>query len=134
MKARRLVPLAGLTIFGALLVAPAAVVAANAPARHPEPGAVRAPAGVPSSYLFTHHGWFHPSCVVRIGEDEEVGADRVVRGRADGAAHLSLSPCAYPRFDLHGRAIPAGTPERPGPAAPEHLPPQAAGATYDGYI
>ena len=128
MKARGLVPLAALAVSGALLVVPATAVAADAPARHPEPGAVRAPAGVPSSYVFTHHGWFHPSCVVRIGEDEEVGADQVVRGRADGAAHLSLSPCGYPRFDLHGRLAHAGA------AAPEHLPLEAAGATYDGYI
>lgn len=121
-----------LTTFGSFLVIPTAASAADAAAPHPERGSMRAPAGVPSSYMFTHHGWFHPSCVVRIGEDEVVGADTVVRGRADGAAHFSLSPCAYPRFDLHGRAAPTGT------AAldhlPEHLPPQAAAAPYDGYI
>ena len=128
MKACRPVRLAALAIFGSLLVVPAAVVAADAGERHPQPGAMRAPAGVPSFYVFTHHGWFHPSCVVRIGEDEVVGADKVVRGRADDAAHFSLSPCAYPRFDLHGHA--AGT----GAAAPAHLPPQAAAVAYDGYI
>lgn len=123
-----MVRLAALTIFGSLLVIPAAAVAADAFARHPERGGVPAPSGVPSSYVFTHHGWFHPSCVVRIREDEVVGADQVVRGRADGAAHLSLSPCAYPRFDLHGHA--AGT----GAQGPAHLPPQPAGVIYDGYI
>jgi MYXO-CTERM domain-containing protein len=127
MKACKLDRLAALTIFGSFLVIsslviPAAALAADDAARHPEPGAISAPAGVPASYVFTHHGWFHPSCVVRIREDEVVGADQVVRGRADGAAHLSLSPCAYPRFDLHGHAAPAG------------LPPQAASAAYDGYI
>ena len=68
--------LAALTILGVLLCIPAAAAADGFP-RHPDPGAVRAPAGVPSSYVFTHHGWFHPSCVVRIGEDEVVGADTV---------------------------------------------------------
>ena len=121
-----------LTTFGSFLVIPTAASAADAAAPHPERGSMRAPAGVPSSYMFTHHGWFHPSCVVRIGEDEVVGADTVVRGRSDGAAHFSLSPCAYPRFDLHGRAAPTGTaaPDH----LPEHLPPQAAAAPYDGYI
>jgi MYXO-CTERM domain-containing protein len=128
MKACRSDRLAALTIFGSFLVIPAAALAADDAARHPGPGAIPAPAGVPASYVFTHHGWFHPSCVVRIREDEVVGADQVVRGRADGAAHLSLSPCAYPRFDLHGHAAPAGE------MAPAQLPLEAAGAAYDGYI
>jgi len=83
--------LAALTVLGSLLAIPGAA-AADIAAPHPERGAMTAPAGVPASYVFTHHGWFHPSCVVRIGEDEVVGADRVVRGRADGAAHFSMSP------------------------------------------
>ena len=56
-------------------------------------------AGVPAAYVFTHNGWFHPSCVVRVQSDEVVGADLVVRGRSDGATHYAFAPCAYPRFD-----------------------------------
>lgn len=101
-------------------------VAAADEARHPEAGTIPAPAGVPASYVLTHSGWFHPSCVVRIGSDETVGADMVVRGRDDGAPHFAFGPCGYPRFDLHGRAA--------GGNGPTHLPPQAAPAVYDGYI
>jgi hypothetical protein len=56
--------------------------------RHPQPdaGGILAPSGVPATYVFTHHGWFHPSCVVRVQSDEVVGADLVVRGQSDGAA------------------------------------------------
>jgi hypothetical protein len=107
----------------------AAGVAAADEARHPGPGGIAAPAGVPSSYVLTHSGWFHPSCVVRVRSDEAVGADLVVRGRDDGAAHFAFGPCAYPRFDLHGGAM-ATT----AGGAPAHLAPQAAAAIYDGYI
>ncbi|HVV53220.1 MAG TPA: hypothetical protein VHO06_26415, partial [Polyangia bacterium] len=111
-------------LVGALLLSSAAVARANDD-RHPAPG-LAAPAGVPASYVLTHSGWFHPSCVVRVRSDEVVGADMVVRGRDDGAAHFTFAPCAYPRFDLRGHAMAAG--------APAHPPPQAAPAMYDGYI
>ncbi len=124
MRMGVLVRPAAMAIAGALVSA--ASVAAADDARHPGPGAIAAPAGVPSSYVLTHSGWFHPSCVVRVRSDEAVGADLVVRGRDDGAAHFGFGPCAYPRFDLHGRATAGG--------APAHAPPQAAPAIYDGYI
>ena len=44
--------------------------------RHPAAGAIPAPPGVPASYVLTHNGWFHSSCVVRVRSDEVVGADR----------------------------------------------------------
>ena len=99
--------------------------------RHPQSGtgAILAPSGVPAAYVFTHHGWFHPSCVVRVQSDEVVGADLVVRGQSDGAARFSFGPCAYPRFDVHGRAMGAGS-----AAPPVHAAPQPAAAIYDGYI
>ncbi len=99
--------------------------------RYPQPGAggIMAPSGVPASYVFTHHGWFHPSCVVRVQSDEVIGADLVVRGTSDGAPHFAFAPCAYARFDGHGRAMGAGT-----SAPPVHAAPQPAAAIYDGYI
>ena len=99
--------------------------------RHPQPGAgaMPAPAGVPAAYVFTHHGWFHPSCVVRLQSDEVVGADLVVRGKSDGATRYAFAPCAYARFDAHGRALGAGS-----SAPPVHAAPQPAAAIYDGYI
>src|SRR5580658_5213536 len=75
--------------------------------RHPQPGpgTIAAPPGVPAAYVFTHHGWFHPSCVARVQSDEVVGADLVVRGKSDGATRFAFAPCAYPRFDARGRAM-----------------------------
>ena len=99
--------------------------------RHPQPGteAIPAPSGVPATYVFTHHGWFHPSCVVRVQSDEVAGADLVIRGKSDGAVHFAFAPCAYPRFDRHGRAMGTGA-----SAPPIHAAPQPAAAIYDGYI
>ena len=130
----------GAALFGCLLAVGlwagvARDAAAEVPAvsieRHPQPGAgaMSAPAGVPAAYVFTHHGWFHPSCVVRVQSDEVVGADLVVRGKSDGAIHYAFAPCAYARFDARGRATGAGS-----AAPPSHVPPQAAAALYDGYI
>ena len=96
--------------------------------RHPPPGAIPAPPGVPAAYVLTHNGWFHSSCVVRVRSDEVVGADRVIRGKDDGAAHFAFASCGYPRFDLHGRTISGGA------APPVHAAPQPAAAIYDGYI
>jgi hypothetical protein len=113
-------------VLAALLVAWAGAARA-AETRHPEPGTIPTPAGVPASYVLTHNGWFHPSCVVRVRSDETVGADLVVRGRDDGAPHFAFGPCGYQRFDLRGGAAAGG-------AAPAHAPPAAAAAVYDGYI
>jgi hypothetical protein len=101
--------------------------AAGGPAR----AAVSAPASVPSGYVFTHHGWFHPSCVVRVGEGESVGSDLMLRA-PDGHARAAIRPCAYPRYDRAGRALSTGG--GANAAAPVHAVPQAAAALYDGYI
>ena len=122
---RMLAPVWGALASMAATLPLSAPAAADEP-RHPAPGTLAAPAGVPAAYILTHSGWFHPSCVVRVRSDEIVGADMVVRGRDDGAAHFTFSACGYPRFDMRGQAMPAG--------APAHLPPQPAAAIYDGYI
>src|SRR5580700_2004751 len=62
----------------------------------------RKPAGVPASYVLTHNGFFHPSCVVTVSSGDSLGGDMVVRG-IDGAEHARLSPCAYPHFTASGR-------------------------------
>lgn len=93
--------------------------------------AVPAPAGVPSGYVFTHHGWFHPSCVVRVAEGESVGSDLVIRS-ASGKTRAAIHPCAYPRYDHAGRvSAPGSSGEAPLPA---HAAPLPASSTYDGYI
>ena len=94
--------------------------------------AVSRPAGVPSDYVLTHHGWFHPSCVISVDSDETVGADLVIRGK-DGTAHAAFAPCAQARYDRRGRRV-AGPAEVGGGATQELAAPIPAPATYDGYI
>ncbi len=90
------------------------------------------PAGVPADYVLTHHGWFHPSCVVNVGSDEMVGADLVIRGM-DGTAHAALAPCARERYDRRGRRV-AVAPDTQGGATPALAAPLPAASVYDGYI
>jgi hypothetical protein len=93
----------------------------------------RKPAGVPSNYLLTHNGFFHPSCVVTVASGDVVGGDGVVRG-PNGAEHARFSECLYPRFSARGRPINT-TPPSAAPTPSAHAPPlEAAAATYDGYI
>ncbi len=93
----------------------------------------RKPAAVPSNYVLTHNGFFHPSCVVTVASGDVIGSDGVVRG-PNGAEHARFSECLYPRFSLHGRAMDTTTPSA-APVASAHAPPlEAAAATYDGYI
>lgn len=76
--------------------------------RHPRPATTAPkPAGVPLDYVFTHNGFFHPSCVVRIAPDEVWGRDSVIRGK-DGSVHEVIPPCPYPRYTLGGQPLPPG--------------------------
>ncbi len=61
------------------------------------------PASVPSDFVPTPHGWFHPSCVVEL-RDHEALRDDAIEGR-DGSRR-PLSACAHPSFDPLGRARP----------------------------
>jgi hypothetical protein len=110
-----------------LAFASAASANESASDRHP-PGLLSPaskPAGVPSNYVLTHNGFFHPSCVVTVRSDESVGSDLVIRGM-DGAEHARFEPCAYPSYSVSG-APPMG--KAPHAPSVEHAP-----ATYDGYI
>lgn len=88
------------------------------------------PAGVPSEYVLTHNGFFHPSCVVTVDSDEVVGGDGVIRGM-DGTEHARFAPCAFPRYSQRGRRM-----DTAGPAAttPHRPPLEEATVAYDGYI
>jgi hypothetical protein len=106
--------------------------------RHPRvASSVRKPAGVPSNYLLTPNGFFHPSCVIAIRSDEVWGSDLVIRGR-DGSVHDRILPCPYARYSRQGTAIemesasaPRGSASiHPGPSASTHHPHD----TYDGWL
>lgn len=63
------------------------------------------PGVVPADYVITPNGYFHPSCVRRIGAGETVLEHGQVR-RADGRV-VRQAACAYPRFTRDGQRIEA---------------------------
>jgi hypothetical protein len=64
------------------------------------------PAGVPEGYVITPFGYFHPSCVLRLAEGENLLAGLVVQ-HADGTSE-NVTPCYYPHFTASGEMIAAG--------------------------
>jgi len=68
------------------------------------------PASVPSAFIATPFGYFHPSCVHQVEPGETV-LDVGVQ-KADGTFR-SISPCQYPRFDAVGNVI--GSSSNPPP-------------------
>ncbi len=73
---------------------------------------VTRPPGVPADYVLTHHGFFHPSCVVSVASGDRAGED--------------LAPCAYPRFTASGQRVTQR--QHADPANPD---PQAG---WDGWL
>jgi hypothetical protein len=63
---------------------------------------VTRPAGVPADYVVTPAGFFHPSCVVSVKEDETVAGGKITK--ANGVAR-DVPKCAYPRYDRRGTVI-----------------------------
>jgi hypothetical protein len=78
------------------------------------------PHGVPSGYVVTPNGFFHPSCVHRIEADETLQAGgRVVR---DDGSERRTAPCAYPHYAADGTRL-ALDAVPPLPAATAGTPP-----------
>lgn len=76
------------------------------------------PAGVPADFVPTPNGYFHPSCMVTLRDDEVLGRDLILRG-LDGGVRRSVAPCAYPHYTRLGRAIaPVDIAAPPSPGAP----------------
>jgi hypothetical protein len=58
------------------------------------------PPGVPAHYLITPHGYFDPSCVVELADEEVLDSeDNVVAGNG---FRRPLAPCAFPHFHKDG--------------------------------
>ncbi|MGO9677342.1 MAG: choice-of-anchor D domain-containing protein [Candidatus Sulfotelmatobacter sp.] len=97
MKLRLLTPLITATLF--LLVSLQTFVAhAQAPA-----GPHR-PKGVPADYVITPSGYFHPSCVRRLGQGEILLAEGHVLQHADGTIE-NIPPCEYPHYTARGEMV-----------------------------
>ena len=63
------------------------------------------PAGVPADFVITPNGYFHPSCIQQVADDEMVQEDGSIR-RADGSVR-NTEACRYPRFTFSGLRIEA---------------------------
>jgi hypothetical protein len=72
--------------------------------------AVARPATVPSEFVLTPYGYFHPSCVVEVRPGETVGQGRILQ--ANGLSR-PIAGCQHPSFDNQGRAISRDAPVRP---------------------
>ncbi len=66
------------------------------------------PAKVPEGYVITPFGYFHPSCVRHLAEEETVLADGRVQ-HADGTEDAEPPVCNYPRYTPTGELITADT-------------------------
>jgi hypothetical protein len=61
------------------------------------------PPGVPSDFVATPLGWYHPDCVIEVADGEVVGEVGEVVGE-DGAVR-AVGACGRPRYDKLGRQI-----------------------------
>jgi hypothetical protein len=61
------------------------------------------PPGVPGDFVATPGGWFHPSCVVEVAEEETVRGDGALL-RADREPRR-VAGCEHARFDRDGRLV-----------------------------
>lgn len=92
--------------------------------------ATHAPRGVPQGYVVTPFGFFHPSCVHRVGRDQVLLGDGRIE-RADGTS-LPVRACTYPSYAARGaRIAPAGTTSSPGLPVPGQ---GGTSPTADGWL
>ena len=62
------------------------------------------PASVPSNYVITPFGYFHPSCVREIQRGQTVLGDGRIRF-ADGSEEAIPLVCSFPRYGANGQTI-----------------------------
>lgn len=63
------------------------------------------PANVPSNFVFTPAGWFHPNCVIELRDDERLTlTDEII---STGGSRRSLLACGYPHFRKDGTKVSA---------------------------
>jgi List-Bact-rpt repeat protein len=74
------------------------------PAMAQTPVGPNRPPQVPADFVITPFGYFHPSCVMHLAEDEELLRGGEVIQRADGTKY-TVPVCAYPHYTPSGEAI-----------------------------
>jgi hypothetical protein len=78
----------------------ACITAAQAQA----PAGPNRPATVPENYVITPFGYFDPSCVIHLGQGDELQAAQQAIRHADGTTS-SVPACGYPRYRADGGTI-----------------------------
>lgn len=69
--------------------------------------------GVPSDFVLTPAGWFHPSCIVPVQSDEQYDMSSGIITRRNGSTRLA-PPCGYLPRDRQGNTFtPANMASRP---------------------
>jgi hypothetical protein len=75
------------------------------------PAGANRPSAVPEGYLITPFGYFHPSCVLRLAEDDTL-LEGLILKHADGALE-NVPACTYPRYTARGEMVNSGRIEPP---------------------
>lgn len=68
-------------------------------------GIAGTPRGVPDGYVITPAGYFHPSCVRHVRENETVDMSSGAIIDASGVVRRAAAVCEYPRFTASGERI-----------------------------
>jgi hypothetical protein len=68
-------------------------------------GTSACPSEVPSEYVRTPSGWFHPSCVVPVAKDEEYDLQSDIIVKSSDGSRRPVPRCAYLPRDAHGNAF-----------------------------
>ena len=66
------------------------------------------PASVPSDYVITPFGYFHPSCVRQVNEGETLLGDGRIRFK-DGREEANAPFCNFPRYSPTGELVAQGS-------------------------
>ena len=66
------------------------------------------PASVPSGYVITPFGYFHPSCVRQVNEGETLLGDGRIRFK-DGREEANAPFCNFPRYSPTGELVAQGS-------------------------
>ena len=69
-----------------------------------KPVGLNRPANVPSDYVITPFGYFHPSCVRIVKQGETLLADGRIQFK-DGTEETVASVCSFPHYTAKGEAI-----------------------------
>ncbi|HTZ58024.1 MAG TPA: hypothetical protein VMB49_08010 [Acidobacteriaceae bacterium] len=95
------------------------------------------PHSVPSGYVTTPFGYFHPSCVQSLAKGERLLPDGRVE-HADGSSNERAAVCNYPHYTPSGTPVtanvPAAPPEVSGWVENANITTGSSGTSYGGLI